>query len=158
MSVGDTIRKLRKQQGLTQRELGDRCGMADSAIRRYESNRGNPTQETLQRIASALGVSISYLLGYETEKIVIPGRLKFVEVNDPKSGFIKYDIKAEDREAFLYGMKILEDAGIQAVSPQAYILAALDRLNPDGQHKLMERAEELLAMPRYCYQKAPPPE
>lgn len=36
--------------------------MADSAIRYYESNRGNPTQETLQRIAAALGVSVGQLI------------------------------------------------------------------------------------------------
>lgn len=63
--VGERIRALRAMQGLTQKELGERCGMADSAIRRYESDRGNPTQETLQRIASALGVSVSDLLGQE---------------------------------------------------------------------------------------------
>lgn len=63
--VGERIRALRTMQGLTQKELGERCGMADSAIRRYESDRGNPTQETLQRIAAALGVSVSDLLGQE---------------------------------------------------------------------------------------------
>lgn len=39
--------------------------MADSAIRRYESDRGNPTQETLQRIAAALKVSVLDLLEQE---------------------------------------------------------------------------------------------
>lgn len=65
MSIGGNIRALRKRQGLTQKELGDRCGMADSAVRHYESDRGNPTQETLQRIAAALEVSVSDLLGQE---------------------------------------------------------------------------------------------
>lgn len=63
MGIGDNIRALRKEQGLTQKELGERCGMADSAIRYYESNRGNPTQKTIERIAAALGVHILDLVG-----------------------------------------------------------------------------------------------
>ena len=69
MSTGDNIRTLRKERGLTQKELGERCGMADSAIRYYESNRGNPTQKTIERIAAALGVTANYLLtGKKPEK------------------------------------------------------------------------------------------
>ena len=63
MTVGDRIRFLRMERGLTQKQLGDSCGLADSAIRRYESNRGNPTQKTLQRIADALNVPLFSLLG-----------------------------------------------------------------------------------------------
>lgn len=64
MSVGEQIRRLRIARNLTQKELGALCGMADSAIRRYESGRvGNPTQSTLQRIANALEVPIGELLG-----------------------------------------------------------------------------------------------
>lgn len=58
MEVGDRIRAIRMERGLTQKELGELCGMADSAIRRYESNRGNPTQKTLLKIAKALGVHL----------------------------------------------------------------------------------------------------
>ena len=62
--VGDRIKKARKEQKLTQAQLGARCGgMADSAIRRYESGRGNPTLETLQRIADALDIPVGELLG-----------------------------------------------------------------------------------------------
>ena len=62
MSTGERIRAIRMKRGQTQKQLGDLCGMADSAIRRYESGRGNPTEKTLQRIAAALGVSADYLL------------------------------------------------------------------------------------------------
>ncbi|WP_302779179.1 helix-turn-helix domain-containing protein [Anaerotruncus colihominis] len=58
MEIGDRIRAIRMERGLTQKELGNLCGMADSAIRRYESNRGNPTQKTLIKIAKALGVHL----------------------------------------------------------------------------------------------------
>lgn len=63
MTVGERIRFLRMERGLTQKQLGDSCGLADSAIRRYESNRGNPTQKTLQRIANALEIPVGELMG-----------------------------------------------------------------------------------------------
>lgn len=63
MDVGNAIRTLRIERGLTQKELGIRCKMKDAAIRHYESGRGNPTLETLQAIAAALGVQVVDLLG-----------------------------------------------------------------------------------------------
>lgn len=58
MSIGTRIREIRKAKNLTQIELGKRCGMADSAIRRYESDRVKPKIQTLQKIANALDVSL----------------------------------------------------------------------------------------------------
>ncbi len=58
MPTGTKIKEIRKQKGLTQKQLGDLCGMADSAIRRYENGNANPKIETLQKIADALEVSI----------------------------------------------------------------------------------------------------
>ena len=58
MPTGEKIKELRKKRGLTQKQLGDLCGMADSAIRRYENGRANPKIETLQKIADALDVKV----------------------------------------------------------------------------------------------------
>ena len=65
MSIGSRIKSLRIKNNLTQKQLGELCGMADSAIRRYESDRGNPTDKTLRRIAEALNVSTAYLQGWD---------------------------------------------------------------------------------------------
>lgn len=65
MNLGERIRSSRVEHGLTQKQLGERCGMADSAIRRYESGRGNPTYKTVVRIANALGISWLDLVGEE---------------------------------------------------------------------------------------------
>lgn len=62
MSVGVNIRKIRIKKGMTQKQVADACGMADSAIRKYESGAVTPKYETLQRIAAALGVSVGQLI------------------------------------------------------------------------------------------------
>lgn len=61
MTVGERIKKIRQEKGLTQKELGKKCGLADSAIRRYELGGANPKIETIERIANALDVDISDL-------------------------------------------------------------------------------------------------
>lgn len=62
--TGDMIRKFRIEKGLTQKDLGKLCGMADSAVRRYESGRSTPKLKTIQKIADALEIPISNLLSF----------------------------------------------------------------------------------------------
>lgn len=63
MTIGERIKSIRLENGMTQKELGEKCGIADSAIRRYELGGANPKTETLQKIATALNVSIYRLTG-----------------------------------------------------------------------------------------------
>lgn len=65
MSTAENIKRIRIEKGFTQKQLGKLCGMADSAIRRYESGRAKPKIETAQRIANALGVPLSDVFVYE---------------------------------------------------------------------------------------------
>lgn len=61
MGIGKNIKQIRLKNKLTQKQLGEKCGMADSAIRRYELEKAKPKIETLQKIANALNVSITDL-------------------------------------------------------------------------------------------------
>ncbi|GAB3805568.1 hypothetical protein GCM10028819_39060 [Spirosoma humi] len=57
--VGQSIREARKARGLTQKELGQNLGVADSVITNYESGKQNLTIDTLQKVAEVLGVEVS---------------------------------------------------------------------------------------------------
>lgn len=59
MTIGENIKKYRTERGLTQKQLGEACNppMAESTIRQYELGFRNPKPDTLQKIATALGVS-----------------------------------------------------------------------------------------------------
>ena len=63
MNVGENIKKYRKNKGLTQKELGELIGVKAITIRKYESNEREPNIETLNKIATALRVTINDLLG-----------------------------------------------------------------------------------------------
>lgn len=60
MNFGDALKKARISAGLTQKQLGEMCGMADSAIRKYESGKIKPKIETTAKLAKALNVDIPY--------------------------------------------------------------------------------------------------
>lgn len=58
----ETVRKLRKQKGWSQEELAEKAKLDPKSIVQIENAKRNPTLKTLQKIASALNVSISKLL------------------------------------------------------------------------------------------------
>jgi transcriptional regulator with XRE-family HTH domain len=69
MKLGDRIRYLRINLGLTQEELGRKVGLTKSAINKYEKGSvENMKQSMIARFASALDVSPVYLLGLEDPK------------------------------------------------------------------------------------------
>lgn len=65
MMVGDNIKRIRKERGITQKRLGELCGIAEPNIRKYENGKQNPKLETVEKIASALGVTAFDLMGIE---------------------------------------------------------------------------------------------
>jgi len=52
------IIRARSERGVTQAELAKRMGTKQSAIARFESGRGNPTIDFIQRLSHALGLKI----------------------------------------------------------------------------------------------------
>ena len=66
MGVGENIRRERIRAKLTQKQLGELCGIAEPTIRRYELNSLNPKFDTLSKIADAMGISVARLLAYKS--------------------------------------------------------------------------------------------
>lgn len=62
MLLGEIIRKARLEAGLTQEELSELLMVSRAAVAKWETNRGLPDIENLKFIASALSVSVDYLL------------------------------------------------------------------------------------------------
>ena len=61
MTIGDNIRRLRKREGLTQQQLGDKLGVSQSAIGQFEKGTSLKI-ETIQKIAAVLKISVTALL------------------------------------------------------------------------------------------------
>ena len=57
------LRELRKNHGLTLKELGKKVSMHDNTLSQYETGKRNPSLKTWQQLADLYGVSVSYLQG-----------------------------------------------------------------------------------------------
>ena len=61
------IRAIRKQRGITMKQLGEVVDLAESTISQYETGKREPDNETLLKISEYFGVTVGYLLGAETD-------------------------------------------------------------------------------------------
>lgn len=63
--LGDNIRRLRKEKGMTQTEFAERIGAKRAVVGAYEEGRAEPRLQTLQAISAFFGVSIDAMLGQD---------------------------------------------------------------------------------------------
>ena len=66
MSVGQRIRNLRKEKGLTMVELGRLIDAPQSAISNWESDVNLPNVSRLSKLAKLFGITVEELIGDET--------------------------------------------------------------------------------------------
>lgn len=63
LKFDERMREIRKQKGLTQKEVGINTNLKERTIQNYELGTRRPTYETLIAIADFFDVSIDYLVG-----------------------------------------------------------------------------------------------
>ncbi|MFR5865240.1 MAG: helix-turn-helix transcriptional regulator [Acutalibacteraceae bacterium] len=68
LSVGETIRALRRRDGRTQEALAEALGVTGQAVSRWEAGGSYPDLELIPAIAHFLGVTIDELFGYTSER------------------------------------------------------------------------------------------
>ncbi|WP_410069945.1 helix-turn-helix domain-containing protein [Anaerostipes sp.] len=62
IDIGENIREIRKLKGMTQKELGNKLGISQSAINQFENNKTAPKLQTIEKLAIALEVSMYDIL------------------------------------------------------------------------------------------------
>ncbi len=70
-SVGARLRSLRQAQHLSQKELAKLCGLSLNAVSLIERDEISPNVATLQRLATALNVKMSYFFETDQQASVI---------------------------------------------------------------------------------------
>lgn len=63
ITIGENIKKLRNQKGITQERFAESIGVTPQAISRWESESGYPAIEYLPDLAGFFGISVDELLG-----------------------------------------------------------------------------------------------
>ena len=123
VSFHERLRSVRLEKGLTQKQLGERCGIADPTIRKYESGKLNPKLETVKKLADGLQVDYSYLLGWNRLEKRLAEEVRFMEQAEKIGGNV-YRVNH-----------------------------AFEQLNETGQEKVIAYAEDLLQITVYCQDK-----
>ena len=176
MTIGENIKKLRKEKGLTQKELGNLCQppIDEANIRKYESDKQNPKIETIKKIASALDCQVS-----DIDETIIAIPLPKYELTPERLEKAKLDAEArkliekhksgenltdeEQRKISDYGKRIKKDMenlpklmeSIKNLSNVIYgwgeniLIDRYRQLNNDGKREAVKRIEELTEIPRY---------
>lgn len=122
MGIGENIKRIRTQKKMTQKELGENLGgITQQQIGQWENGNKKPKIETIQKIAAALEVSLSDIMGKE----------EFDKIIETKSR-IKRQI----------------DSGIITTLPSS-LLDNYSKLNDTGKREADKRVQELTEIPRY---------
>ena len=80
MDIGEKLKQLRQQRGLTQEELADRCELSKGFISQVERNLASPSIATLTDMLECLGVSLSaFFSDKDGEKVVFTPQDMFVK-------------------------------------------------------------------------------
>ncbi|RKI42436.1 XRE family transcriptional regulator [bacterium D16-51] len=179
MTVSENIKRIRKEKGLTQKKLGELCGINEANIRKYENGRQKPKIETLEKIANALGVSYLQLLENYNINHFDPKNVKTIKEQNPDLYHFLCDYAnitlASYGESAPYSLETLPFNTIAEMFNLFYhniscdednitvhpllqpkdtpnILKLLEnytKLNTDGKKEILKRLEELTHLKQY---------
>lgn len=98
MQIGDKLRRLRLQRGLTQEELANRCELSKSFISLLERDLTSPSLDTLADLLESLGSDLPTFFREKDEKLVFGGEDIFVK-EDPElmKGMIRWLIPSAQK-------------------------------------------------------------
>ena len=134
LKMGDRIKSYRIKTGLTQTAFANKCGINPVQYRRYENNNTMPREEQLEKIAAALNVSITDLIGSDLSSLTEKG---------------KQASKLPD--SVIDSLLSITDAGKEAAesSKESLLILNYRKLNPEGKTEAVKRVEELTQIPKY---------
>ena len=141
MTIGERIKAARKAKKLTQKQLGELCGINEANIRKYESNRQKPKIETLAKIARALETDPYYLRG-DSPPVIDEFDRKVVRAVEMAAKYIRPRSQPIESDGSLDSL----DFGS---TPLQRVAIAFDYLNEDGMNVAADRVEELMEIPKY---------
>lgn len=82
-----TLKKLREESGITQKQLADHIGVSQQSINKYENHNIEPDIETLIRIADFFDTSVDYLIGHSSVRRKIENTTPF-DLNSSEGNLI----------------------------------------------------------------------
>ena len=122
----DRIKDLMDAKGVTLKELASKCGISEMTVRRILTQGHNPTTDTIEKIAEALGVNEVYIYEVEAE----------IQSKTPLNGYIEFNGNIVRIKTFKQLEKVYNDIKHDLDTPKlAKSLLAQDKANQQTQSK-----------------------
>ena len=120
--LGDRLRAIRKEHGLTQQNIADVLGVDRTTYTVYEGGSITPSPATLVKLSQIYNVTVGYLIGVEENhpelrKIPEEKQMEKLLSSDPISL-----LKKEEKELLLY-FRVLSDAEKRKIIDEMKTLA-----------------------------------
>ena len=117
MTIGQRIKHLREQHGMTQSELASIAGVTDKAVSTWENGVNIPRMGVLQRMADYFNVTKSYIMGEDDD-----GDTKLVSGKAHASAFTDDEVDLINiyRELNPKGQRLVVDYSLMIVSNPDY--------------------------------------
>ena len=144
MDISSRLRDVRKDKRLSQMEVAQKANIAVNSLRLYESGKRQPRMDQLQKIAAALDVSVSHLIGYETElqkiaETVEQVQRQYNDIVQPAQQQIEKALKPIQDQLKAAGLSTSKGTTDEKEKPSDNIV---EGLSPDG-IKLLELIQSL---------------
>lgn len=141
MSIGENIKKYRKQNKLTQKELGKEIGKSPVTVRHYESGYIEPPTSVLRNIANVLNIPTEKLIDDSGSEIFLPPvTSETAKLIEKAMGVTNIEYSQEEKEALT-----LTDAIDILLKRNGYDITSLSASEADVIIKNLENLVVLMA-------------
>ena len=105
MNMGERIKELRIAKGYTQEELGKKLGLKKAAIQKYENGDvENIKRSKIKLLADVLGVTPSYIMGWEEPNTTLKYQPREEITEDEKKLIFNYRKLSHDNQMKITGI------------------------------------------------------
>lgn len=126
-SFTERLKELRKEKGLNQTEIAKELHISQQTYSQWESDKRNPSQKTLEKLANFFNVSVSYLLGETSIRNFTELTTSKEQSHAPSGQTIGERLKSARKEAGLLQEEVAEHFNI---TQQAYQVWESGKRNP----------------------------
>lgn len=126
VKIGNIIKKMRIQKGLSQKKMAELLGIPYSTYSNYENNNRTPDVDTLMRIAAALDVEVWDLFGTDEKT----ARISNLDYTKKKGISITTDLSDTVIDTIHY-LRQLNDAGEKKAREQVEMLTKIPEYRKD---------------------------
>lgn len=111
------LKKYRKNNGYTQKQLAEAVGVTQQAVAKWETDKASPDPEMLQKISSILNVTVDSLLDGATPKDkskMTKDLNKFLQQSEIIFDGDTYNLTDEERELVIKSLEVAFSAAKRA--------------------------------------------